>query len=145
MSASSNGARALFVDTSAFAAAAVAGDQWHRRAVEITNALARRGQVMITTNFVVAETHALVLSRAGRVVALRVFERMTARADRVVRVTNGDEQRAREILMRFDDKDFSYTDATSFAVMERLGLTQAFTFDRHFAQFGVVALGADGP
>jgi len=32
------------------------------------------------------------------------------------------------------------TDAMSFAVMERLGITQVFTFNRNFAQYGVTAL-----
>lgn len=35
-----------------------------------------------------------------------------------------------------DDKDFSFTDALSFAVMERLRIRTAFSLDRHFAQFG---------
>ena len=28
------------------------------------------------------------------------------------------------------------TDAISFAIMARLGLSQAFTFDKHFEQYG---------
>ena len=34
-------------------------------------------------------------------------------------------------------KDFSYVDATSFAVMERLGITDAFSFDEHFEQYSL--------
>lgn len=30
------------------------------------------------------------------------------------------------------DQDFSFTDCTSFALMERLGVAEAFAFDRHF-------------
>jgi predicted nucleic acid-binding protein len=41
-----------------------------------------------------------------------------------------------------DDKDFTLTDATSFAVMERLGITYAFTFDHPFTQYGFIALTA---
>jgi uncharacterized protein len=54
----------------------------------------------------------------------------------VERVTEGDELRAKAILLRYTDKDFSYVDATSFAVMERFGLQTAFTFDEHFVQYG---------
>ena len=63
----------------------------------------------------------------------------------MVRVAEIDEERAREIIVSHDDKDYAFTDATSFAVMERLGITTAFTFDRHFAQFGFAVLGPDEP
>ena len=42
--------------------------------------------------------------------------------------------------MQYDDKNFTLTDATSFAVMERLGMTEGFTFDRNFAQYGFTIL-----
>ena len=48
-----------------------------------------------------------------------------------------DEVRARDILRRYDDKSFSYVDATSFSLMERLGIRQAFSFDPHFEQYGL--------
>ncbi len=40
------------------------------------------------------------------------------------------------LFRKFRDKDFSYTDCTSFAVMERLRLRTAFAFDRRFAAMG---------
>jgi predicted nucleic acid-binding protein len=35
----------------------------------------------------------------------------------------------------FADQDFSIVDRTSFAVMERLGITRAASFDDHFAVY----------
>jgi hypothetical protein len=58
----------------------------------------------------------------------------------VARSRASDEERAREVSYQYDDKDFSMTDAISFAVMERLRITQALTFDRHFAQYGFTVL-----
>lgn len=51
-------------------------------------------------------------------------------------VRAADEERAIQILAATEDKSYSFVDATSFAVMERLGLRRAFTLDRHFRQFG---------
>ena len=49
------------------------------------------------------------------------------------------------MIERNTDKTFSYTDATSFAVMGRLGLKTAFAFDPHFRQFGLDVVGLDEP
>ena len=46
------------------------------------------------------------------------------------------ESSAIELLKRYYDKSFSLTDATSFIVMERLGIKTAIAFDQHFAQYG---------
>jgi predicted nucleic acid-binding protein len=52
------------------------------------------------------------------------------------RVSVEDENKAWEILKEFSDKTFSYNDATSFAIMKRLGLKTVFAFDEHFKQYG---------
>jgi predicted nucleic acid-binding protein len=41
-----------------------------------------------------------------------------------------------EWLERFDDQDFSLTDAVSFAVMSSRGIAEAITLDRHFVVAG---------
>lgn len=88
---------------------------------------------MATTNFVVAETHTTVLARAGSDTTLLILDHIERAVEFIERITADDELRARVILEQ-------YSDATSFVVMERLGLTEAFTFDRHFAQFGFALL-----
>lgn len=45
-----------------------------------------------------------------------------------------------ELLSRRADKRWSLTDCISFVVMERHGLTEAVTADRHFEQAGFRAL-----
>jgi predicted nucleic acid-binding protein len=41
-----------------------------------------------------------------------------------------------DILPQYADKGFSFTDCTSFALMERLDINTVFAFDDHFAQYG---------
>jgi len=40
------------------------------------------------------------------------------------------------MIARYSDKDWSLCDAISFAVMESRSVGAAFSFDRHFAQYG---------
>ena len=47
-----------------------------------------------------------------------------------------DETLAKQLIYRYQDKRFSFTDAISFVVMERLGIRLAFTFDRNYSQYG---------
>lgn len=92
---------------------------------------------MFTTNFVVAETHALLLVREGRRIALQFLRSLNGSNVSLVRVTAADEAAAVAIIEQYDDKDFSYTDASSFAITRRFGVEEALSFDRHFAQFGL--------
>jgi predicted nucleic acid-binding protein len=117
-----------------------ADDLSHSHAVDIAAAMHRR---LFTTNYIVAETHALLLRRLRRDVAFRFLGEVDQSRAIVVRVYASDELRVRDIIAIHDDKDYSLTDATSFAAMERLHIGAAFTFDRHFAQYGFAVLGPE--
>ena len=41
-----------------------------------------------------------------------------------------------EIFKTHQDKEYSFTDCTSFALMQAHVIKNAFTFDRHFQQHG---------
>src|SRR2546423_852529 len=122
------GPRRALIDTSAYYALADPADANHRAAAAILSALAGSHARLFTTNFILAEIHALLLARRGRDVALRVLQEIDRSAAVVVRAGAGDERNARSILERYQDKDFSLADAVSFAVMERLRIRHAFTF-----------------
>jgi predicted nucleic acid-binding protein len=128
--------RRVFIDTSAYFALFNGRDVDHVRIVAAVRRLAMDRAQVFTTNYVLAETHALVLRRLGRTMAERVLDDLDASSTVVVRVSLGDERRAREIIRQYTDKDFSLTDATSFAVMQRLRIGRAVTLDDHFAQYG---------
>jgi predicted nucleic acid-binding protein len=128
--------RRVFVDSNGFAGIGIKGDVHNRDSVLILRNLTFAGRSLVTSNFIVAETYAVVLSRAGRLAALSTLDLIDNSSELIERVSAADEHQAREILEKYDDKTYSYTDATSFVVMRRLGLTDVFTFDRHFEQFG---------
>lgn len=126
------------VDTSAIYALLDRSDINHGRAVALLKRMRDERFTVNLTNFVIAETHALILARLGYGPA-----RLWLKGLRwpVERVTTEDEERAKEIIYTYEDKTFSYTDATTFAVMERTGIKVAFAFDNHFIQFGFTLYG----
>jgi predicted nucleic acid-binding protein len=133
----------VLVDTSAYFAFINVRESNYPHAQAVGRRLAALRSQLYTTNFVVAETHALLLTRLGRHIALRFLQEIDTSTTLTVRVDEADEQRARAIIRQYADKSFSLTDATSFAVMERLRIDAAFTFDRNFAQYGLRIVRAD--
>lgn len=128
----------VFIDTSAIFALLDRSDANHAAARRTLQQLGQRRVQPVLTNFIVAESHALALSRLGADVARRW---LLANAWPVERVAEDDESKARTIVAGHTDTTYSYTDATSFAVMERLGVREAFAFDPHFRQYGFQVLG----
>ncbi|MBI4311930.1 MAG: type II toxin-antitoxin system VapC family toxin [Chloroflexi bacterium] len=132
--------RKAFIDSSAFLSLVNPHDVHHAEARVIWTRLTGEHWRTFTSNFVVAETHALFLARIGRQRAASFLEQINTSATLVLRVTLPDEQAATAIVLRYDDKDFSLTDATSFAIMRRLQIPSAFTFDKNFSQYGLPVL-----
>lgn len=133
----------LFVDTSAWYPLADPGHPDHVAVVDVMAGRIRDGARVVTTNLVVAETHALLLRRGGREAALRFLTEV--RSDPLVVETSTPDIEGRAIaewLVRFDDQRFTLTDAVSFVVMRDRGVREALALDRHFATAGFVTLPA---
>jgi predicted nucleic acid-binding protein len=126
--------RALFVDTGAFYAAADASDEHHLAAAGTFTARGGAGD-LVTSDYVFVETWMLVRARLGRDAAIGWWDAMRTGVVRTLGVTSLDLARAREIARDGIDQDFSLVDCTSFALMERLGIAEAFAFDEHFRVF----------
>ena len=127
--------RVSFSDASFFFAIVDASDRWHHECLSALNEMEKGGWQLVTTLLVVAETHVLLLRRLGYHVALLWLKSVLPRLT-IVPIEPEDLNRALEILERYSDKDFSLTDAISFAVMERLGISVALSVDRHFVEYG---------
>ena len=126
----------VFVDTSGFYAALNRRDAHHRDAARLFRRAQRGHWFLCTTNFVLAESHALILARMGRDRAWSFLHAVLTGSTNLIRADEADERRARAIIEQYQDKEFSYCDAVSFAVMERLDLQEAIAFDDHFRQYG---------
>ena len=134
--------KTVFVDTSGFFAAGNEADSHFGAAQGILRSAAAARTLLVTTTYVVAETHALFLTKSGYRAATRFLGDVDRGTLSVLHPTAEDEAAARVIIYRYTDKLFSLTDAISFAVMDRLGIATAFSFDRDFERYGFATAGA---
>jgi predicted nucleic acid-binding protein len=125
--------RGVLWDSSAILALLDADDADHERAVGAARTVASERRPSFITNYIEAEAHALLLRKLGRVIAR---EWLLGGGLPVLRALPHEEERARALLGRYTDKDWSLCDAISFAVLEARGARTAFTFDQHFRQYG---------
>lgn len=129
----------LFVDTSAWFPLADPEDPAHGKVARALRDAVQHGRRIVTTNLVVAETHALLLRRVGAPAALAFVRAVGDSPNLVVRSTAALEQAAvADWLERFDDQPFSLTDAVSFAIMAERRISEALALDHHFRVAGFV-------
>jgi predicted nucleic acid-binding protein len=122
---------ALFVDASIWYAAADSADKGNSQAKSIL----RMGESLLTTDHVLVETWTLLRYRIHRGVADRFWDSLRSGVASVEPVGSADLEMAWQIGMDYDDHEFSIVDRTSFAVMRRLGIMRAASFDNDFAVF----------
>ena len=124
-----------FVDTSAFFALLDADDHNRDRARAHLRELIVGEVELLTHEYVVVETTALVQRRLG-LVALRRFVDDLLPLVQVAWVDEDLHREAREALLAAGRRAVSLVDWTSFLIMRRHGVRRAFTFDPDFGAEG---------
>lgn len=130
----------IFIDSSAFLALEDESDEHHAAALRFRDQELLSGHYeLITTSYILDETLTLIRSRLG-ISASIAFSRKIRRSQvvRVLSVSQEVEEEALDLFEQYDDKNFSFTDCVSFVVMRELGIKEAFAFDEHFEQMGLV-------
>jgi len=126
-----------FVDTSALVALAVRSDKNHKQALGWLRSEARSGTRFVLGRPVLIEYLDGVTKRVGKGQAIEQLRQIEASTlMRIEADVEEDHLRARDLFLRYDDEPIDFTDSLSFAIMERLGLRHAFTFDRDFEVHG---------
>ena len=129
----------VFVDTSALIPLLQAEEVNHRRASALWQALRERDEHLVTSNYVVLESFALLQRRMGLEVALRFETEFRPTLD-VAWVDEAIHDSAVSLLFVHGRRHLSLVDCVSFEVMRRLRIATAFTFDPHFRDQGFECL-----
>lgn len=130
-----------FVDTSFFVARFNRKDRNHRRASEFLRGQREdREETMrlVLSDYVFDETITTLRFQSGRhdvaaaagdaILGSKAFERVTVEAPVF--------EAAWSLFRERTDKPWSFTDCTSFVLMENLGIRKALAFDANFRQAG---------
>jgi len=128
---------AVFVDSGAWIALAASRDPLHGRAREQWDELRSAGTKLHTSVPVVIETFTFLDRNANRDVALAWKQSLYGRGSvKILACELRDLDQSWDYFKRSDLHKLSAVDATSFAIMRRLRIRCAFTFDHHFAVVG---------
>jgi predicted nucleic acid-binding protein len=129
----------IFVDTSFFIAVGNARDTHH---AEATQLLVRHGRSgLVTSNLVRGESWTFINRRYGHRAAVAYLDRLDGSNHlEVISVGRDVEDQALRWLRRHDEREYSFVDATSFALMRSLTIREALSLDAGFPAAGFVTL-----
>lgn len=129
----------IFVDTSFWVALRNRRDSHHLMALRLFDSHAGRG--LVTSNHIVGETWTCLRRKAGHSSAVGFLDAIErSRALRVLRVDPDLETEALTWLRRHDEREYSFVDAPSFALMRTAKIREALAFDGDFAAAGFIEL-----
>ena len=129
--------REVFADTQGWISLSHKRDQFNQKAVKIVKQILDQGRILITTNFVLDETFTLLLVRLTHKSAVEFGEMVrSTNSIKILHITENIEEDAWQLFKKYSDKKFSFTDCTSFVVMQQQHITEVFTNDHHYEQMG---------
>lgn len=134
-----------FVDASFFVARFNRNDRGHRAARRFLEGMRQPEAAqyrLVFSDYVFNETVTTILLRTGRHAVAAAAGRTIrdSRTLRMVRVEPAVFDSAWPLFLDRGDKDWSFTDCTSFVLMESLDIRKALTFDDNFRQAGFAML-----
>lgn len=128
----------IFVDTLFIVALINKRDQYHQKALELSEEY--ENYPLITTDAVFLEV-GNALSNNYKNEAVELMESFLESDDvEVIRLNPDLFDEALSLYKKHEDKSWGLVDCISFVVMKKYEVTQALTFDRHFIQAGFQAL-----
>jgi len=127
----------IFSDSSAWLALHDRNDKYHQDAVGKSLQIKERKITIVTSDYILDESITLILFRTSHSSAVLFGESIMA--SKIIELINIDMayfRKAMKYFKKFHDKQYSFTDCTSYVLMQELKILRAFTFDNHFRQMG---------
>jgi len=132
----------IFVDSSAFYLLVNKNEKMHYLAKEAFNKfIYDNNELLLTSDYIIDETLTLISSRWGKHYAVTFWESISKSSIlRLVKLTEKQFYKTVDLFIKYKDHKFSFTDCSSFVIMDDLKINKAFSFDKHFREFGIEVL-----
>lgn len=125
----------VFIDTSAFYALLDRDDANHKKAKSILDKILISQNTLITSNYVLVESFALMQNRLG-LPAVRGFQEDMLPLINIEWVNSSTHKSGVSALLAASKRRLSLVDCVSFELMRNLGIKEVFAFDPHFEEQG---------
>jgi predicted nucleic acid-binding protein len=129
----------IFVDTSVFLAVLAEDDSNNEIAARTLATLVENGAQLITTNYILVESYALIQRRMG-MNAVQDFQDKILPSLNLVWINTEEHERAMDIFLSENRRNLSFVDCSSFDTIQRLVIDKVFTFDGHFTEQGFAVI-----
>jgi predicted nucleic acid-binding protein len=131
----------IFIDTAGFIAVLDADDAYHTRAAKTWKDILSSEETLVTTNYVLVETCALVQNRFG-MRAIKLFQEDIVPVLRIEWIDKTIHHSAMGVMLAAGRKKLSLVDCVSFETIRLLEIRTVFTFDKHFKEQGFICIPA---
>lgn len=131
----------VFVDTAAWIALINIDDDFHEQAQQVKNQLKKDRAQLITSDFILLEVADGLASPSIRFQTIHFINRLKeVQGLFILPINQILFNRGWKLYSQRLDKEWGLTDCISFGIMQELGITKAFTSDKHFEQAGFIRL-----
>ena len=128
----------IFIDTGPLRALVMPRDQWRTKTLSLFHKLSPENNRIITTDYILDEVFTGLLGVQGGYMRIKEFDSVLKQKVLSVEwITQARFLETKRLFLKIaKDKQWSFTDCTSFVVMKELKIKTVFTFDQHFEQMG---------
>ncbi|MBU1704133.1 MAG: PIN domain-containing protein [Nanoarchaeota archaeon] len=131
----------VFCDTSFLVAYYNRRDENHAHAHRWIRSIQKSKTEFLISDYIFDEVLTVLLSRSSKELSIAVGKKiLESRQITIIKINEEVFFKTWDIYQKYTDKEWSFTDCSSYVLMKGLGIQKGASFDPHFSQFGLEVL-----
>lgn len=125
----------IFVDASAYIGLLIPADKNHEKAIQISKDISVKGEDIVTSYGILGEVLTVGSQRHNRRAAIDFVSDILESKTSIIMENAGLIDQSLKIFKKINDKDVSWIDCYSFAIVKEYKIKKVFSFDRDFQRY----------